>query len=152
MRFHYTNEDPLQFALAGFEMRVLRRQFPDHQDYWDGNWLIVELEYRDKHSSVRANGPIVHLGEVAQLQKCMQSIYDCVSKSEKVDFMEPELGMRFEVGSRGDIRFELALTPKNTQQSHWYMIEIDLSYLSSAIAQCQAILMAYPIRDSERAS
>jgi hypothetical protein len=133
--------------LAGFEMQVLGREFPELHDYWDGNWLLVKLEYKDKNSMVRAKGPIVHLSELVQLEKSLNSICEGFSKSEKIEITEPELRIAFRVESAGHVQFELELTPDNAQQGHWYFIEVDLGYLSETLSQCRAILKEYPIRE-----
>ena len=122
------------------------RQFSDAQDFWDGNWLNVLCECKASGARVEAQGPLVHLSEMAELLKGLEALSEGNCKKANVDFIEPELGLRFEVGSRGDLKFEVRLTPNALEQSHRFDFAIDLSYLPSAIGQCRAILDAYPKR------
>jgi len=136
------------FEIAGFKLMVMGRQFPDAQDYWDGNWLNVRCECKASGARVEAQGPLVHLSEIAELLNGLKALSEGNGKKANVDFIEPELGLRFEVGSRGDLKFEVRLTPNALEQSHRFDFAIDLSYLPVAIGQCKAILDAYPRRDT----
>ena len=140
------SEEALLFRLAGFELKVLRRQFPNATDYWDGNWLMVECECRAPGATVRANGPFVHLCEVVQLKCALEALQLGETGEKIIDLMEPELKMKFETGSRGHLQFSVALTSNHLDQSHRFSFDIDQSYLPEAIQQCSAILTAYPVR------
>ena len=139
---------PLAFEIAGFRMSVLHRQFPSATDYWDGNWLVVACVCEAPGAKVKADGPFVHLSEVAQLARKLEALQAGASKSEKIDLIEPELAIKFEAGARGDLGFEVRLTPNHLKQSHRFQFDIDLSYLPAAIQQCKAILVAFQVRDA----
>jgi hypothetical protein len=143
-----TDASTLSFEIAGFKLTVVGRQFPDSQDFWDGNWLNVRCECKASGARVEAQGPLVHLSEIAEILNGLDALSEGNCKRANVDFIESELGFNFEVGSRGDIKFEVRLTPNILEQSHKFNFAIDLSYLPSAIGQCKAILEAYPMRDS----
>lgn len=147
-----TDAPILSFEIAGFKLTVMGRQFPDAQDYWDGNWLNVRCECRASGARVEAQGPLVHLSEMAELLNGLEALSEGNYKKVNVDFIEPELGLKFEIGSRGDLKFEVRLTPNALEQSHRFDFAIDLSYLPSAIGQCKAILDAYPRRDAVKQS
>jgi hypothetical protein len=51
-------------ALAGLQIWVQGRQFPDAQDYWDGNWLDVTVHCGGEGASVWVSGSIIHLSEL----------------------------------------------------------------------------------------
>jgi hypothetical protein len=137
------------FELSGFRLEVLGRQFPVAQDYWDGNWLRVSSRCKAAGSRVHVEGSYVHIGGIVQLREKLEAMFSNNSKLEEIDFIEPELEMRFDVGTRGDVRFEVWLTPNHLNQMHRYTFEIDLSYFPAAIRQCDAILKSYPVKDRE---
>ena len=141
--------EPLIFKLAGFQLKVLARQFPDSHDIWDGNWLNVIGECNAEGSSVRAAGPFVSLSEIIALLKTMESLHSFSSKKGEVHFMEPELELNFEANSIGGVSFSVDFTPDNLSQSHKFIFDIDLNYLSDAISQCKLILETYPIRGAQ---
>jgi hypothetical protein len=63
------HHEPITFTLAGFEMRVLGRQYPDEYDEWDGNWLNVECECKAHGGVVRTHGAFVSVWEVGNLAR-----------------------------------------------------------------------------------
>jgi hypothetical protein len=138
-----------RLELAGFELVVHSREFPDAADYWDGNWLIVTCSCRASGSFVEANGSFVRIDELQHLQKCLEVLHSGIQEKCEMNCMEPELSLRFEIGKRGNINFQVRLTPDNIKQSHSISFDIDQSYLPSAIKQCKAILENYPIRDGQ---
>jgi hypothetical protein len=140
----------LYFELGGFRLEVLGRQFPDAQDYWDGNWLRVSSECKAAGSQVLVEGSYVHIGGIVQLRDKLEAMFSNKSKQEEVDFIEPELEMKFSVGSRGDVCFEVWLTPDHLNQSHRYVFELDLSHFPAAMLQCEAILKIYPVKNNEQ--
>jgi hypothetical protein len=138
------------FELAGFQMKVLGRQFPDHNDFWDGNWLNVTCKCVAFGSRVGADGPFVHLSGIAELLSKLESLYATKSNEEIISFIEPTLNMAFKMGTLGSIEFDLSLTPDHMNQSHRFTFALDQSYLPAAIQQCKNILLSYPIKDDLR--
>jgi hypothetical protein len=56
-------EEP-DLKFAGFSLWVLSRQFPDHDDYWDGNWLNVRVRVEARGAAVEVRGPILYASEL----------------------------------------------------------------------------------------
>ncbi|HEY4193480.1 MAG TPA: hypothetical protein VGM46_12610, partial [Mesorhizobium sp.] len=48
-----------------FRLWVIGRQFPNSDDYWDGNWLNVRAEVRANGAIIEVIGAILHLSELA---------------------------------------------------------------------------------------
>jgi hypothetical protein len=63
------NSVELDLKLGGFSLWVLGRQFPNAEDYWDGNWLSLRALVEAPGAMVRAEGPLVLAQELARFAK-----------------------------------------------------------------------------------
>ena len=132
--------------LAGFELWIHNRQFPEAEDYWDGNWVNVTAHCAGQGASVWARGPIIHLSEVAHLLKGAEQIYATLRGEAELPCMEPELRLAFKATGSGYIKVEVAITPDHLTQQRHFIFEIDQSCLSDLLTGCRRILTAYPIK------
>lgn len=136
----------LKFILGGLHLAVLERQFPQHFDVWDGNWLVVEAACVSNEASIKARGPFLRVEEFARLKQGLEAIYSNALTEWSLNPMEPNLDVRLKAGKRGDLKVTVSLTPEHMMQSHRLDLALDLTYLPPAIAQCEKVLEAYPAR------
>ncbi|HYD06856.1 MAG TPA: hypothetical protein VEC60_14075 [Reyranella sp.] len=134
--------------LEGLQIWVHGRQFPDAHDYWDGNWLRATAHCGGSGASVFVSGSFIHLGELDRWRIEAQTLQKDLSGEAKLACIEPELSVDLKSTSLGHIVMEVQITPNNLTQRHWFQFEIDQTYLTPLIDQCQSILGEYPIRDS----
>ena len=132
--------------IGGLHLWVQGRQFPESNDYWDGNWIVVTAECRYPQSSVRAEGPFVHLGEVADLLKGCKALYASLQGSAALSCMEPHLRADLTATGLGHINLVISLTPDHLTEEHVFRTELDQSYLPEIISACQSILDRYPLK------
>ncbi len=123
-----------------------RRQFPDAQDDWDANWLNVTAQCDDNGASVAASGPILHLSELVRWCREAERLLGAMAGEARLDCREPNLSVALEATSLGHITMDVSITPEHLTRKHWFQFAIDQSYLPALIAQCRAILEAYPLR------
>lgn len=144
-------DDP-QLQISGLRIWIHGRQFPRSDDYWDGNWLLVTAEYKRAGSRVTAEGPIIHLGELAGLLDSTRLLHETLSGEACLDCMEPELNVKMTAGDLGHIGLEVSITPNSLTEEHTFRESIDQSYLPQVIASCESILHAYPVKSSSNAA
>jgi hypothetical protein len=133
--------------VAGFQLWVHGRQFPDADDYYDGNWLRVTAHCGASGASVWAQGAMVMVTDIAGFGNQCDAMLRGDSGSAVLDPFEPELKVSLEAAdSLGHIRAQVEITPDHLVQSHNMEFEVDQSYLPSIIKQCSAIVQEYPIR------
>jgi hypothetical protein len=53
--------------IAGFQLWIHGRQFPNAQDYWDGNWRNVTVNCGASGASVWTSGAFVMVSDQARL-------------------------------------------------------------------------------------
>lgn len=133
--------------IGGFQLWVYGRQFPESQDYYDGNWLRVTAHCGESGASVWAQGAILMVTDIDALGNQCAAMLEGTSTSSTLEPIEPELKISLKIADRlGHIRTQVEITPNNLTQSHWFEFEIDQSYLPGIIQNCAAIVQKYPIR------
>ena len=138
---------PPALKVAGFQLWIHGRQFPDSQDSWDGNWLNITAHCGANGSSVWASGAIVMVSDLARWLAGCESLYQSGQGDAVLQTLEPNLLVTLRSSDRrGHILMHVEITPDHMTQEHYVDFEIDQSYLPSLMAQCRAIIEEYPIR------
>jgi hypothetical protein len=137
--------DPVM-AIAGLEIWVHDRQFPELMDYWDGNWLSVTARCTAGGAVVEVRGPIIHLSEVSQLLGECEAMNKTLKGSASLACMEPYLRVNLEAKGHGHISITVEITPDHFSQWHKFVFEADQTYLPTIISGCKGLLKEYPIR------
>ncbi|MHC4682434.1 MAG: WapI family immunity protein [Planctomycetota bacterium] len=136
--------------VAGFLLWIHGRQFPEADDYYDGNWLRVTAHCGASGASVWVQGAIVMVTNIAGFGDQCAGMLRGESGSAVLDPVEPYLRVSLNAADRlGHIRAQVDITPDHLAQSHKMEFEVDQSYLPSIIKQCSAIVQEYPIRGEE---
>ena len=132
--------------LAGFQLWIHSRQFPQAEDYWDGNWVNVTAHCGGKGASVWVRGALIHLPEVAHLLKGAEQLYTTLTGEAELPCMEPELRLKLTAIGSGHIEVEIDITPDNLTQQHHFVFEIDQNNLPALLKGCREILTVYAIK------
>jgi hypothetical protein len=129
---------PLKVWIAG-------RQFPQHADYWDGNWLTVEARCSSPDSSARIGGAIVHLSDIQHWISELRRLSETVEGQASLECTEPEIAETVRLDKLGSGVLVVALR-RCEMESHEWTVQVDQSYLPGWIASLEAVLAKYPIR------
>jgi hypothetical protein len=138
---------PPALKIAGFQLWVHGRQFPDAEDADDGNWLRVTGHCGASGASVWVQGSILMVTDIERFGRECRSLYEGKGDRAGLEPFEPELRIGLKAADQmGHIRAEVELTPEHLTQTHRMQFEIDQSYLPEIIEQCAAVVRAYPVR------
>jgi hypothetical protein len=133
--------------VAGFQLWVHGREFPESDDYYDGNWLYVTAHCGASGASVWAQGSILMVTDIAVFGGGCAAMLNGDLKSAALDPFEPELQVVLEeTDGLGHIHALVEITPDHLRQAHRFEFEIDQSYLPAIIRQCSEIVQKHPIR------
>ncbi|MFZ1745662.1 MAG: hypothetical protein WAU17_07060, partial [Nitrospirales bacterium] len=133
------NLGPPALKIAGFQLWVHGRQFPEAEDYDDGNWLRVTAHCGASGASVWAQGAILMVTDIAGFGDQCAAILRGTSNTAALDPLEPELKVSLQALDRlGHVQAKVKITPAHLVQSHQMEFEIDQSYLPDIIKQCLA--------------
>jgi hypothetical protein len=142
-----TKPQSSRIKLAGFELTILGRQFPDSHDVWDGNWLHVVCTCRDAILNVEASGPFLNVGEILDLQSKLEQASSGEIDQDRVEIMEPNLGLSLSKAPGRKITLHVALQPDGKNQSERFEFTLSQSELEHAIEQCRVVLLNFPMRE-----
>lgn len=134
------------FCIGGFELWVYGRQFPEADDYWDGNWLNVAARCATNSSVVQAVGSILHLSELHQLLVECKQIYDTLAGEAKLECMEPNIGLKLKMENAGHCELTVSITPDHLYEEHSFVFDLDQSYLPPFLESLELILHSYPVK------
>lgn len=136
--------------VAGFQLWVHGRQFPEAEDHYDGNWLRVTAHCGASGASVWAQGAILMVTDIAGFGDGCAAMLSGEMKSAALTPFEPELKVSLEASdSVGHVRAKVEITPNHLLQSHRFEFAVDQSYLPSIIKQCSEIVQEYQIRGQQ---
>jgi hypothetical protein len=133
--------------LGDFQLTVHRRQFPDAQDRWDGNWLQVTAQCAQAGAIVAVGGPILETADLQRFRDQLVAVAAVPAGEAVLSGAEPNLVVRVAVvEGLGLARVRVELTPEPQAQGHWFAYTIDPSYLAHAVRQLDAVLAVFPVR------
>jgi hypothetical protein len=133
--------------LGGFQVSVHRREFPDAQDRWDGNWLQVTAQCAQAGAIVAAGGPILDAADLQRFRDELVALHATGSGQADLHGAEPHIRIRVIAAvAMGDVRVRVELTPEPQSQGHWFAYTLDPSDLAESIRQLDAVLEQFPVR------
>lgn len=134
--------------LAGLKLWVHGYQFPNADDYWDGNWLNATAICSSTGATVQVHGFFVRTDEISEWQSAVDKLDADLKGEAKLACMEPYISVTLTAGSLGAIAMEVKITPDHLNQEHRFEFSIDQSYLARLSSQCARILHAFPLRSA----
>ena len=143
-------EEP-SISIGPLKIWISGRQFPDHQDYWDGNWLNATALCEGEGSRVKLHGAFIHLGELQKWKEDLQQFQRTLVGSVELPTIEPTLQIKFVArkSGTGHLDCEIELTGNHMSERHRFLFDIDQSYLPGLISQLSAVLREYPFQDKK---
>jgi hypothetical protein len=142
-RDHYGDPD---FVLGGLSIWALSRQFPDSEDFDDGNWLYSYARAEAPGARIDISGPWLRADEIESFLDELRPLNADLKGAAALDCMECALKVEVRCGSLGALEVTVNITPDLATQSHRMVYSLDQTYLSAAIDGCAAILANYPVR------
>ena len=142
---------PPSLKVHGLALWVHGRQFPDAQDFYDGNWLRVSAHCGAAGASVWAEGAILMVPDFARWADQCEVLYNSLSGEAVLNSYEPELRVTIKnTDMQGHLNMRVEITPDHMSQMHRFDFQLDQTYLPGIIRDCRAIVAAYPIREAEK--
>jgi hypothetical protein len=132
--------------LGGFSLWVFGRQFPDANDYWDGNWLNVRARVEAPGAFVEAQGTFVRAPELANFAKQLETLHATLVGEAALRCIEPNLQVTIRGDSLGHMELRLMITPDHMSQSHDFKFDLDQTYLGPFLDSCKSVLSRWPVR------
>lgn len=133
--------------VANFQLWIHGRQFPDSDDYDDGNWLRITAHCGGAGASAWVHGAVLTVVDIAGLGKECESLYAGTRQTATLEPLEPDLSLFIEsIDRAGHLRVTVDITPDLMFQRHRFEFQIDQTFLPAIILDCAEVLRAFPIR------
>jgi len=146
---HQSSSDAeADLSFGGFSLSVHGREFPDHDDYWDGNWLTATASMKTYGSFVEVSGPILHLSDVQLFRDALLKLSETLTGTAKLEGFEPNLRLTFEGSHTGHADVQVEITPDHMLENHRFNVSLDQTSYAPIIRGCNDILRRFPIRGS----
>ncbi len=137
--------------LHGLQIWIHGRQFPNADDYWDGNWLRVTAHCGTHGADVWTTGPILHVPDFVRWLADLETMNQSLSGDANLVSLEPELSVELTMTQFGHVSMRVEITPDNMTQEHSFQFELDQSYLEGVIESCRRLITEYPVRGKPHA-
>ena len=116
--------------LGGFSLWVYGREFPDANDYWDGNWLIVRARVGAPGALVEAQGGFIHAPALADFAKQVETLHATLVGEAVLRRMGPNLEMAIRGDSVDHMELRLMITCDHITQAHDFKFDLDQTHLA----------------------
>jgi len=137
----------LSLKVAGLQVWIHGREFPQATDADDGNWLRVTAHCGASGASVFAAGSILQTDDILLWGQQAAQLLEKKADRAALQTLEPELSVLIDcLDAMGHLRLRVEITPDHLQQEHAFEFEIDQSYLPGLIKQCEQVGREYPVR------
>ena len=137
--------------IDGFQLWIHGREFPQSQDYYDGNWLRITAHCGARGADVWISGSLLMVTDLVSFGKDCEALAIGSTEKATLNPMEPELEISLERSdSLGHFTAVVDITPDHMDQEHRFEFETDQTYLHRLTSQCQQIAKKYPIRGADQ--
>lgn len=124
---------------------VFGRESPDDRDYWDGNWLIAQVEVQTDQFSGRVSGTI-RAEELEQLYRELQVLIATLTGEIHYTTIEEWISFRLRASKLGSITLTGTLKDNFSNDNYLvFVIPLDQTYLSKPLKQLQQITAQFPV-------
>ena len=133
-------------AIAGFQLWVHGRQFPDASEAHDRDWLNVTAHCGAKGASVWVSGALLQSWHISKFAAGCRVMYEKLSGEATLGGLEPELLLNLRASDRhGHLELTVEITPDHLNQEHTFRFEgLDQTHLFGIFTECETILESYP--------
>jgi hypothetical protein len=132
--------------LAGLAIWALGWQFPNSEDYWDGNWLNVYARVEAFGARIDTWGSWLRTNEIHGLRDGLVELNRDLKGTAELACIEPTLNVKLSCDSLGRVEVVVRITPDHLTQAHHFDFSIDQTFLGPVISECNRMLERFPVR------
>ena len=130
------------------EIDVLNYERSPVGEYFDDNWLLVDITVRAGGFHGNASATII-TGELEKFLSELKPLYEKLSGSVKFDTLEGQLKLQLNGDGKGHIELLGEVTDrKGDGNCLHFTLEFDQSQLRVSISELEKIMLEFPVRGS----
>jgi hypothetical protein len=138
----------LLLQLGGFKLEVAGPAHHDTDDTWDATWLMTAASCEGMGASVTVPKIVLSSWSVRRFREGLGQLARSPEGCALLAAEGPELALCVDPSPvTGQVSVRVDITPDREHQGHWFSFDVNQADLSATIAQCGAILDAFPARE-----
>lgn len=124
-------------------VRILRREFPDDHDVWDGNGLIAALDVRVRSFAAQFEG-FLRTDELSDFRTGLERLVETGAGTAELDSMEDTVNLRVRIeGDEAEIEGDVTEAPGGWCTLSFRLYVDDLRPMVKQLAEIER---EYPVR------
>jgi hypothetical protein len=137
--FGQSEHERIEVDVHGYER-------PVSGEYWDDNWLTVEIRVRAGGFRGKASGTII-TSELAKFLSELSPLYESLNGSAEFATMEGQLSLRLVGDGKGhiELRGEVSDQAGVGNRLHFHL-DFDQSQLGASIRELESVTSQFPVR------
>jgi hypothetical protein len=129
----------------GLTIKVLRRSHPECADYWDGNWLAVNVDLDVGRFQAHIPGDI-RSEELSSFRDQLKRVYDSLNGSAEFHTMESWLGLNFVAHKTGRVALKgVVLDQPGIGNRLTFELALDQTYLPPILSALDDVISTFPV-------
>ncbi len=140
----------LQIKIGGLTIIAHGYQFPDNNDYWDGNWLVIDAWFEGAGKELGLSGrPCLRVPELEKFSHDLKKLNKPCSNTVRLRTLEPYLGIEVERdAANAHISVNAMIKHEARSDENPFRFDCDLSDVDVWISQIDAVVKAFPQKGS----
>jgi hypothetical protein len=130
------------------EVNVLRYEHAPVGEYYDDNWLKIEIHVQAGGFEGKVNAAIL-AEDLQRFLSQLRPLYETLNGSAKFETMEDQLNLKLVGDGNGhiELRREVADRPGIGNRLH-FTLQFDQSQLRASISELEKVTLQFPVRGS----
>lgn len=132
--------------LAGLKIWIHGRKYPEHYDFWDGNWLKTTILCKTNKSAVWERGDFLRNTEIEDWLLSAEKLNESFLGEANLYPLENLIKIKIKPETYQRISIQVDFYPNDIENSHHFNFWRDRNSLNELIISCHKILLKFPIR------
>lgn len=143
-------DEAVSIKIQNLVLEVHGYQFPDLDDYWDGNWLVCTATVETIGARVISHGSLLRNDELQRFRDEICKLHSGLSGKAELVPLEPNLKVILMPFGTGQISIEVEISPDHLFEFHRFEFGFDQTYLPEIVRLIDSVLGSFPIRGSTK--
>ena len=132
--------------IGGLQIWTHSRKYPEHENFWDVNWLNSTFHCQAEGASVWVSGDILHNTEIAEWLAALENLNNTLSGEVILPTLERYVSVKIATETYERVSIKIDISPERIFQRHYFEFWASQNCLKDIIAGCHRILTKFPIK------
>ena len=137
-------------SIGDLKIWIHSREFPNADDYWDGNGLNATALCSTPTAKVWCSGAILHLDGLSRWHKEILHMHETLKGSASLNSFEPNLLVDMQMDKAGHISTLVRITGEYMHETHEFRFPSDQTSLPTLIESLNSVFKTYPLKTKKQ--